>query len=158
MDLHIQRGKPWRFADNYDGSLFHENAYRRSALGFRLDLGFYMQGEGAMADEDPGEVILTLEMIEQSRYTEYRYTVLAGRIAAIVGVQMLADSAADAASPKALHAGESRHFYSLPEDRSQRNSEKLLLSVLARFRGVHLGASRGKSPRNCILWIVYAQP
>ena len=47
-----------------------------------------------MAMTDPGEVILTLEMIEQSRYAEYRHTVLAGRVAAIVGVQVLADLAA----------------------------------------------------------------
>ncbi len=47
-----------------------------------------------MAMNDPGEVILTLEMIAKSRYSEYRHTVLAGRVAAIVGVQILADLAA----------------------------------------------------------------
>jgi hypothetical protein len=38
---------------------------------------------------DPGDVVLTLEMIEHSRYAEYKYTVLAGRVAAICGVQRL---------------------------------------------------------------------
>ena len=50
-----------------------------------------MQVESIGAVGDPGDVILTLEAIEQTRYAEYRYMVLAGRVAAICGLQRLDD-------------------------------------------------------------------
>ena len=79
-----------------------------------------MQGESIMAMTDPGEVILTLEMIEQSRYAEYRHTVLAGRVAAIVGVQLLADSAARPdKSLRTQLAGMYSYFGKLPSNAFQ---------------------------------------
>ena len=50
-----------------------------------------MQVESIGASGDPGDVVLTLEAIERTRYAEYRYTVLAGRVAAICGLQRLED-------------------------------------------------------------------
>ena len=50
-----------------------------------------MQVESIGSVGDPGDVVLTLEGIEQTRYAEYRYTVLAGRVAAICGLQRLDD-------------------------------------------------------------------
>jgi len=60
---------------------------------------------------DPGDVVLTLEMIEQSRYAEYRYTMLAGRVAAICGVQRLDDL--QSAGPEAFEASNALLYMSV---------------------------------------------
>ena len=61
---------------------------RQGCSGFELAaLGVQVESIGAMGD--PGDMVLTLEAIEQTRYAEYRYTVLAGRVAAICGLQRL---------------------------------------------------------------------
>lgn len=62
-----------------------------------------------MASGDSGEVILTLQMIERSKYAEYRHTVLAGRVAAIVGVQLLVDLTTVRTEMLSQQACESNH-------------------------------------------------
>ena len=48
-----------------------------------------------MAESSPDEVAQTLEMIDSSPYVGYRHTALAGRVAAIIGVQLLVEIACD---------------------------------------------------------------
>ena len=67
-----------------------------------------LQNESIMAESDSQDVLLTMETIEHSQYADYRYTILAGRIAAICGVQVLVESAAISSSqPSAVHASQS---------------------------------------------------
>lgn len=47
-----------------------------------------------MALPECRDVLLTMEAIEDSQFAGYRHSVLAGRLAALCGVQVLVDSAA----------------------------------------------------------------
>jgi len=83
-----------------------------SSVPWLLYTNGILQVDSIGAVGDPGDVVLTMEAIEHTRYTEYRYTVLAGRVAAICGVQKLGEAAAGSGGVDAAAASERLHIHS----------------------------------------------
>lgn len=79
----------------------------RRALGGRAQGSAGRQVEGLEADAV--DVSLTLEGIERSPFAAYKYTVLAGRVAAVCGIQLLTQLAQGLDPDLAGQAREARH-------------------------------------------------